>query len=265
MDQSRALADWQLPDGVDRSLLSYLTNDNLAAEYDEALAESPLINNDCHFVQQHSRPGGIFVDLGCGTGRLLAHLVPHQQILVGVDLSLPMLHQAQKKLSDHLDRVALLKANLVHLDSLRSDRFDSAACLFSTLGMIRGSKNRQSFLRHVFRILKPGGIFCLHVHNRWWNLWNHVDRRWLILDLWRSLRFSKNVGDRTMPPHQGHAGFTLHLFTMSEIQRLLSKCGFECLVCQPVSLRQDGKLSIPWLFPNLRCYGYLLALRKPAK
>src|SRR5262249_58740241 len=30
------------------------------------------------------------------------------------------------------------------------------------------------------RLLRPGGRFVLHVHNRWFNLWDPQGRRWLL-------------------------------------------------------------------------------------
>src|SRR5439155_299779 len=76
--------------------------------------------------------------------------------------------------------VQLLKANLVDLRCLDDSRFNYAACLFSTLGMIAGAAERRRVVDHVFRLLKPGGKFVLHVHNRWFNLWNRQARGWLI-------------------------------------------------------------------------------------
>ena len=55
--------------------------------------------------------------------------------------------------------------------------------LFSTLGMIRGRENRQRVLNHVRRILKPGGLFVVHVHNLWYNLYDPGGPWWLVKNL----------------------------------------------------------------------------------
>ena len=33
--------------------------------------------------------------------------------------------------------------------------------------MVRGAENRAAVVRQAFRVLRPGGRFVLHVHNRW--------------------------------------------------------------------------------------------------
>src|SRR5439155_7453931 len=155
-----------------------------------------------------------------------------------------------------------LKANLVELEGLREQAFDYAACLFRTLGMIDGAEQRQRVIEHAYRLLRPGGRFVLHVHNRWFNFWDPQGRRWLVRDLLRSLLKRTAGGDRLMPVHQGIAGLTLHLFTRREAKRMLLRAGFRLLEVRPVSLRPDGRLPLPGFFGWLRSYGYLLAAER---
>ena len=170
-----------------------------------------------------------------------------------------MLAVAREKADAAGVRVHLLHANLAELDGLRDGCFDYAACLFSTLGMVMGSANRRRVVAHAFRVLKPGGRFVLHVHNRWFNVWNGPGRAWLLRDAWDRRLGRVEGGDRVMPVHQGVAGLTLHLFTRTEAIRLLTGVGFRILEVRPVSLRPDGRLPWPWWFGGLRAYGYLLA------
>jgi len=65
-----------------------------------------------------------------------------------------------------------------------------------------------------------------------------------------------------MPPHQGIAGLTLHLFTRREAVRLAHEAGFQILEIQPLSLRADGRLRLPAWFGGVRAYGYLMAMQK---
>src|SRR5206468_469838 len=68
--------------------------------------------------------------------------------------------------------VERVRANIVELDCFRDASFDYAACLFSTLGMVAGADNRRRAVAHVRRVLKPGGVFVLHVHNWRFNAWD---------------------------------------------------------------------------------------------
>jgi ubiquinone/menaquinone biosynthesis C-methylase UbiE len=253
-------ARWQLPQGVDQALWDYLHDPAIARSYDAGLADCGLLKVDQAFVDRHFRRPGRVLDLGCGTGRLLIHLARRGFWTVGVDLSEEMLRLAGEKAAAEGLVVGRLKANLVDLGSLDDQSFDYAACLFSTLGMVRGREQRGKVLGHVYRLLRPGGIFVLHVHNRWFNGWLQATRGWLIQDCFRTLFRSAAAGDCRMPAHQGIGGLTLHLFTRGEIVQLVRRAGFRILELAPVSLRPDGKVRWPGWFGRLRAYGYLLAL-----
>src|SRR5437660_3290555 len=175
-------AQWQLPAGVTRGLWEYIHDPELARAYDAHLADSPLSRIDVPFVARHFSQPGQLVDLGCGTGRLLIPFARRGFHTLGIDLSEEMLRVARERAAAAGVAVQLLKANLVNLRCLDDSRFDYAACLFSTLGMIAGAAERRRVVDHVFRLLKPGGKFILHVHNRWFNLWNRQARGWLITD-----------------------------------------------------------------------------------
>ncbi len=260
-----ALADWQLPPGVNRGLWDYLHDAQLARGYDAGLAGSSLFKIDEAFVHQHSQQPGRLLDLGCGTGRLLIPFARRGWWVLGVDLSAEMLAVAAEKARQASAEVHLLRANLTDLDALASCTFDRAACLFSTLGMVMGADMRRSVVAHAFRLLRPGGRFILHVHNRWFNFHDPTGRRWLLTDLLRQAIGTAPGGDRVMPFHQGIAGLTLHLFTRLEAVRLLREAGFRIVEVRPISLRPDGRLRCPWWFGWLRAYGYLIAAERPAR
>lgn len=256
------LPDWRLPAGVTRGLWDYLHDPEIARTYDASLAGSSLFAFDQRFAEQHFDRPGWLIDLGCGTGRLLTPFARRGYWVLGVDLSAEMLKQAGTKAAAAGVTVHRLQANLVELECLADQTFDYAACLFSTLGMVSGVAARVRVVQHAYRLLRPGGRFVLHVHNRWFNFWDPQGRRWLLRDLLRSTLTRQAGGDRLMPVHQGVAGLALHLFTRREIVRLLHDTGFRIREVQPISLRPDGQLPHPWWFGWLRAYGYLLAAER---
>jgi SAM-dependent methyltransferase len=261
--RTSAPPDWQLPPGVDRPLWDYLHDPAIARNYDAGLAGGTLLQTDLAFCAEFFGRPGRLLDLGCGTGRLLLPFARQGFWVLGVDLAEEMLRVAAEKAAAAGVAVHLLKANVAALDGLRDGAFDYAACLFSTLGMIAGADARRRALAHVLRTLRPGGRFVLHVHNRWFNVWNPDGRAWLVGDVLRSLAGRPGAGDRAMPAHQGVTGLTLHLFTRGEAERLLKDVGFRLLEVRPVSLRPDGRLPTAWWFAGLRTYGYLIGAEKP--
>jgi SAM-dependent methyltransferase len=147
---------------------------------------------------------------------------------------------------------------LVELDCLRDCSFDYVICLFSTLGMIRGRIHRRAVLGHAARVLRPGGRFVLHVHNRWSNLWQPGMRAEPIRDLSRCFSRHAEPGDRQMPAHQGVAGLFMHLFTGREVHRDLESCGLKVVLRRLIGHGPQGELSCPWLCGKLRALGYLI-------
>ncbi len=256
-------AEWQLPPGVNRGLWDYLHDPGIAHGYDASLAGTPLFAIDQRFVERYCPQPGRLLDLGCGTGRLLVSMAQRGWQTVGVDLSPEMLRVSRDKAVSANLSVNLLRANIAELNCLSDNAFDCVACLFSTLGMVLGAAQRQRVVAHAFRVLRPGGRFILHVHNRWFNAWDRAGRAWLLRDWLRSWLGGES-GDRVMPVHQGIAGLTLHLFTRREACRLLTDAGFRLLEVRPISLRADGGLPCPVWFGWLRAYGYLLAAEKIA-
>jgi ubiquinone/menaquinone biosynthesis C-methylase UbiE len=237
--------DWQLPPGTDRGLWDYVSSARVAREYDAALAGTPLLAIDLRFCERHFPTPGRLIDLGCGTGRMLVHFARRGFACLGVDLSDAMLAAAREKAEREGLSIELLKANLVELDGLPAGGFDYAACLFSTLGMIRGADNRRTFLGRVRRIVKPGGVFVLHAHNARYRLGRGLGKR------------GPEPGDRTMPQVRGGAELTIHHYTRRELVHELATAGFRVRELWPVSPK--GVLGAPWLLPSLRAYGYLVA------
>ena len=255
-------ADWQLPTGVSRALWDYFHDPALARAYDATLANTPLLSVDREFVLEHCRPVGKIIDLGCGPGRLALALAQAGYQPVGVDLAPEMLKVLGEKAAAQGVAIPCVCGNLVELGMIADASFDHAACLFSTLGLIVGADARRQAVAHVYRLLKPGGVFVVHVHNRWFNFWTGAGRRLLIKEMLAAWLGRGASGDYEMPAHQGIGRLTMHLFTRREIVRLLQAAGFAIVEMRPLSLRADGRLVCPWWFGRLRSYGYLIAARK---
>jgi SAM-dependent methyltransferase len=245
------IPDWQLPPGVDRGLWDYLHAGEMVAAYDEAMRASPLAAADIAFCDKHFTHPGRLVDLGCGTGRLCMHFAAKGYDCVGVDLSDEMLARAKDNLQS-LDnsaryRVRFHTANIVDSTLLEGESFDYAACLFSTLGMVRGAGERGRVVKNAFRLLKPGGRIVLHAHNRYFRGlgWKRVLAQGLKTFLGRP-----DAGEITMPQAYAGAPLTLHHFTRGEVVRLLANAAFAVREIVPVGDAgepADGSRVYGWL------------------
>jgi SAM-dependent methyltransferase len=246
--------DWQFPPGVDRGLWDYLHAADMVRGYDEQMASSPLARADVAFCGRAFPTPGRLVDLGCGTGRLCAHFAARGYDCVGVDLSDEMLAKAEENAAASGVRVEWVRANLVVLGELPEAGFDYAACLFSTLGMVRGAENRAKVVANAFRQLKPDGRFVLHVHNRFFG---GLGGRRVLGQLTKLLLGRPTAGDIAMSQAYGGAPLTLHHFTRREAMRLLRDAGFVVREVRPVGM--NGEM----VRPGWRAYGFLIHSERP--
>lgn len=256
-----SLPDWKLPKGVNRSLWEYTQQPHIARDYDQSIATSGLARYDaCWLREQWTKPGRL-IDLGCGTGRLAVDFAQRGFEVLGVDLSQEMLLQLREKAREHHVSVGVLRANLCDLSGLCDRCWDYALLMYATLGMIPGESARRWVLEHVFRLLKPGGRFALHIHNRWFNVWDPQGRAWLLKNLWESWRRGTPLGDRIVHD-RGIPNFHMHVFSRGEILGLLRQVGFQIEACHPLNAVASGPLSSSWL-SSMRANGWIILTRKP--
>ena len=245
--------DWQLPPGVDRGLRDYFASAEMVRGYDDQMARSALAAADIAFCEAAFATPGRLVDLGCGTGRLATHFAARGFDCVGVDLSDTMLTQARVNAAARRVTVEWHRGNLVDLRELPSASFDSAASLFSTLGMVRGAGHRDAAVAEVARLLRPGGRFVLHVHNR---SFRGLGWRRVLKDGVKTALNRPDAGDVTMPQAYAGAPLTLHHFTRRGAVALLEAHEFRVLSVSAVSV--TGRVRPATWRDALNAYGYLL-------
>ncbi|HWA99659.1 MAG TPA: class I SAM-dependent methyltransferase, partial [Pirellulales bacterium] len=158
-----------------------------------------------------------------------------------------------------IDRVL---ANMVELDCLADESIDYAICMFSTLGMVRTHAARMQVLGHVRRMLKPGGTFVLHVHNRWYNALVPQGRQWLVANFLRwAARRDTEPGDKFFD-YRGIPQMYLHVFTRRELVRMLCDAKFSIVEIAPLNTQRRHRLRHAWWLGRLRANGWIVACRK---
>lgn len=259
MSSATQRPDWALPPGVPRGVWDYSLSPTMASEYDQFHAGNYLLSIDEQFVADHAQ-GNDAVDLGCGSGRLTRVLLAKGLRVLGVDLSRHMLAQTRLANAHAGSQLNLVRANLVDLSGICDARFDTAICMFSTLGMIAGRIHRQRALRESARILRPGGVLLLHVHSVWGQAYTAAGRSWLASSLWKR---GEELGDRTFD-YRGVPKMFLHLFRPSEIRTDLAQSGFRIRRLQRLDAQRQGLLRWSWFLGDVRSDGLLIAAEKSA-
>lgn len=256
---------WQLPPGVSHGAWEYTQRQSIADDYDDYFAFNSLFEFDeALLAEEFDRPG-LVADLGCGTGRALVPLVRAGHRGLAIDLSDNMLTIVEEKAADDDLDIECLQSNLVELtsDKVADRSVDYAMCMFSTLGMVRGNKNRRRVVENTFRMLRPGGKFVLHVHNFWFNLRDPGGPWWVLGNLLQAgVQRDLEVGDKYFA-YRSVPDMYLHVFRRSELRKLLKKCGFSIRRWVPLEVARRHALKHPWLLQSLRANGWIVVGEKP--
>ncbi len=138
--------------------MRYLLNNKLSPYYDLIYAAKDYEGEARYQVQlikKYKRsPGSDFLEVACGTGRYLEFFA-QGFTCTGLDLNPAMLRIARKRVR---------QARLVHGDMLTmklGKQFDVVACLFSSIGYVRGHRNLRKAIGNFADHLKPGGVMLI--------------------------------------------------------------------------------------------------------
>jgi SAM-dependent methyltransferase len=115
----------------------------------------------CFFAYEFARPyvaGKVIADIGCADGYGTTYLADHCASVVGVDYSEATLQDAREK---HRKPNLTFKAGKVPpvpLDSASRD-------VVTAFQFIEHIHDRKGFIKDVYRVLKPGGVFLCTTPN----------------------------------------------------------------------------------------------------
>ena len=229
----------------------------MALDYDRYFSGTRLFDFDVDVLDGLLTTPGKLLDLGCGSGRHVVHFARRSFDVTGLDLSGHMLGVTRDKLIREGLHAELLQHDLCEPGLFDDDVFDYAVCMFSTLGLIRGRAHRVNALREVRRVLKPGGLFVFHVHNRWHNVFDPQGRAWLLRTCLTMPLQGYEVGDKIMENYRLIPRMYLHIFSLGEVRSMLRRAGLK--LCEVISLNRarDGRLSGKWL-RSVRANGFLV-------
>jgi SAM-dependent methyltransferase len=140
------------------------TFDTFARYYD---ADYRDYNDDLDLILAlAAETGGGILELGCGTGRLLAPLAAQGHDVTGIDVSAALLAIAQRKLStaDAGSHVQLVQSDMRHYDLPRKD-YNFAFCTSNTFMHLTRPQDQLQALRNTYRHLRPGAALLIDLFN----------------------------------------------------------------------------------------------------
>ncbi len=178
-------------------------------------------------------PGKKFLDCPCGIGRISIPLAKRGIRVTGVDITQTYLDELSAGASKKG-----LNINLVCRDMRRIDfdsKFDAAGNLWTSFGYFEKESDNFLVLKKMFRALKPGGKFMLHLVNRDFIVKNYTANDWFevgntkILEsrrmdwsssindsVWQCIKDGKTTVCRTR----------IRLYSYHEILAMMTRAGF---------------------------------------
>lgn len=129
-------------------------------KYDDYFLTELYSEDDMQTILDKTQPllkTSVFLDIGCGTGRLLKALETKKYKVFGIDKSAGMIEKAKTSLTegevicDNVLRDPMLYEN---------NTFSHILCTHFTIYEV---EDKSTFFRHCFHWLKGGGYFVLHV------------------------------------------------------------------------------------------------------
>ena len=178
-------------------------------------------------------PGGRILDVGCGPGRHSIELAQRGFTVVGIDPSASMIAAAKERASEA--GVSPEFQQVAGEDFIADEKFDTAICLFTTLGQIEDRKDNHLLVPRVAAALQPGGIFLVEVPQRAWVASNlkASDRFWdgdRYTDVTRQIDMDENVVTEIFtvvtPGDTQRYVLRYRLFNLDELSALMEKDGF---------------------------------------
>jgi SAM-dependent methyltransferase len=136
-----------------------------AAFHDKITALDPSVRGDVEIYAGLAPPGGSFLELGSGSGRVALALAGRGFSVVGIDLAPAMLAQAEARRAAAAPEVAA-RVRFLRGDMSApavSETFDAVICPFFGLAHLPAGAAWKNVFAAVSRALKPGGFAAFHV------------------------------------------------------------------------------------------------------
>ena len=113
-------------------------------------------------MDREVRPGQRWLDLGCGSGVLTAHLARRCANVVGIDASEPMLREAHRELAQAKVAVTLRCCDARHMHWSEPEAFDGILCS----SVVEYFDDPSPLLHESVRVMRPGGVMVVSVPMR---------------------------------------------------------------------------------------------------
>lgn len=156
----------------------YINSDHGKGINEKQFEHSGLVDSRKYiYNDEFIKPGDdkVFLEIGCGSGRILNFLPAFFSRIIGIDISGEMIKQARERLKwiNNLEMIDLIETDgyLIPLE----DNYVNVAFSYLVFQHMKTKEMVESNFKEVYRVLKPGGIFKVRIRtdevksmDKWW-------------------------------------------------------------------------------------------------
>ena len=160
----------------------YEDKDNVI-RYSEAVDNVGLWNSEKIIFEKYISKNAKILDIGCGAGRTTINLYKNgYKDIIGLDLSSKLIEYAKNYVEKNKLNIEFINGDATKL-GFEDNVFDVVIFSYNGMQCIPGKNNRDSILKEVYRVLKPGGLYIFTAHNRddsgsFQSFWDEEKIRW---------------------------------------------------------------------------------------
>lgn len=184
------------------------------------------------------KKGQSFLDCPCGIGRISLPLAERGIQVTGVDITTSYLEELETKMLLRDLPITLHKRDMRKITF--RNQFDAAGNIWTSLGYFADDKDDREVLKRIFRALKPGGKFLLHIINRDWIIRHFSPSGWEKTAGTRY--FERRQFDFTSSRNRSRLTFygkgkrreismSIRMYSCHELLNVLSSIGFSEIEC----------------------------------
>lgn len=176
----------------------------------------------------------------------------------GNDFNPHMVAYARKAAKKIGLKMKLTAFDATNLKSVKSNQFDATFAMFSAIGTIPRSSNRQKAMNEFARVTKKNGIVIVHAHNRWDTFLEPAFWDWTVKTyLWPG---KLERGDM-VTDYNGLTNMFNHFYSPREFRKSFENAGLK--VVEEHYMDYSTKRFIKGPLCKIKADGFIFVGRKP--